>query len=219
MSYKYILFDLDGTLTDPKEGITKSVQYALHALGIEEPDLEKLLPFIGPPLMESFRDFYGFDQDKCLLGIEKYREYFRQKGIFENQVFPCTADLLKTLKEQGKIVCLATSKPELFARQILEHFSLAGYFDEAVGCVMDESRSMTKEDVIREAFRRLGISEEQKKQTIMVGDRKHDVLAAKACGIPCIGVTFGYAPEGELAAAGADRIVDNFEELKACLLA
>lgn len=219
MSFKYILFDLDGTLTDPKEGITKSVQYALRALGIDEPDLDQLLPFIGPPLMDSFRDFYGFDREKCLLGVKKYREYFRRQGIFENQVFSGTEVLLRSLKENGKIVCLATSKPEPFARQILDHFHLSGYFDEAVGCVLDESQNMTKADVIREAFRRLKLTEDELIKTVMVGDRKHDILAAKECGIPSVGVTFGYAPDGELEAAGANTIVHDFDELKACLLA
>lgn len=218
MSYKYILFDLDGTLTDPKGGITKSVQYALRALGIDELDLDKLLPFIGPPLIESFQDFYGLDEERARLGVAKYREYFCTEGIFDNEVIPGADALLRSLKENGKTVSLATSKPELFARQILEHFDLSPYFDETVGAAMDESRG-TKTEVILEAFRRLGIGPAEKAQTIMVGDRKHDILAAKNCGIASVGVTFGYAPDGELEEAGADFVVHNMDELQACLLA
>ena len=140
MSFKYILFDLDGTLTDPKEGITKSVQHALRAFGIDEPDLDQLVSFIGPPLIESFRDFYDFTPEQALEGVAKYREYFCDRGIFENKVIPGIPRLLQNLKENGKILCLATSKPEPFARKILEHFDLMQWFDETVGASLDESR-------------------------------------------------------------------------------
>ena len=140
MSFKYILFDLDGTLTDPKEGITKSVQHALRAFGIDEPDLDQLVSFIGPPLIESFRDFYDFTPEQALEGVAKYREYFCDRGIFENKVIPGIPSLLQNLKENGKILCLATSKPEPFARKILEHFDLMQWFDETVGASLDESR-------------------------------------------------------------------------------
>ena len=217
MSFKYILFDLDGTLTDPKEGITKSVQYALKSFGIDEPDLDKLIPFIGPPLVESFHDFYSFTPEMQVRGVEKYREYFRNGGIFQNQVLPGVPEMLAQLKHAGKIISLATSKPEPFARQILEHFSLTSYFDEIVGCGMDESRG-TKREVIEEVFLRLHMGEEEKAEAVMVGDRKHDVLAAKACGIATVGLTFGYAAEGELEAAGADVIISSFNELTQYLL-
>ena len=217
MSFKYILFDQDGTLTDPKEGITKSVQHALRAFGIDEPDLDQLVSFIGPPLIESFRDFYDFTPEQALEGVAKYREYFCDRGIFENKVIPGIPRLLQNLKENGKILCLATSKPEPFARKILEHFDLMQWFDETVGASLDESRG-TKKDVIEDALRRLQIGEKERRETVMVGDRKHDILAASALELSSVGVTFGYAPEGELKTAGAGHIVSSVEELEAYLL-
>ena len=156
MSFRYILFDLDGTLTDPKEGITNSVQYALRSFGIDEPDTDKLIPFIGPPLMDSFRDFYGFTPEMGMEGVKKYREYFRDKGIFQNRLLEGVPEMLKALKDAGKMISLATSKPEPFARQILDHFQISGYFDEIVGAGIDETRG-TKREVIEEVFRRLNL--------------------------------------------------------------
>ena len=144
--YTHIFFDLDGTLTDPKEGITNSVAYALASFGIhEDPDL--LTPFIGPPLIDSFMEFYHFDLPTAQKAVEKYREYFSQKGIFENRAFPGALPLLSQLKEAGKAVCLATSKPEVFARQILEHFHIDGYFDQIVGSCLEIGRASCRERV------------------------------------------------------------------------
>lgn len=213
-----LLFDLDGTLTDPKEGITKSVQYALKHFGIEVTDLNDLLCFIGPPLIESFQMFYGFSEEKALEATVKYRERYKDIGIFENGIYDGILELLSACKKAGKKLCLATSKPEIFAVRILERYGMAEYFDEAVGSTLDGSIN-TKDEVIREAFRRLNInSEEEKLRVIMIGDRKHDIIGAKKCGISSIGVRFGYAEEGELEEAGADYIVSNVEELcKLCL--
>lgn len=209
-----ILFDLDGTLTDPKEGITKCVQYALAHFGIDVPDLNELMCFIGPPLIESFQMFYGFSEEKAELAVKKYRERFKDIGIFENGVYDGVLELLSECKKAGKKICLATSKPEEFAVRILEKYKMAEYFDEAVGSTMDGSIN-AKDEVINEAFRRLGIdSDEKKAKIIMVGDRKHDIIGAKKCGIESIGVLFGYAEDGELEAAGADYIVATVEELK-----
>ncbi|WP_434311724.1 HAD family hydrolase [Hominifimenecus sp. rT4P-3] len=217
MSFKYLLFDLDGTLTDPKEGITKSVQYALHALNVDEPDLNRLTCFIGPPLVDSFMEYYDFTREQAKAALAKYRERFQAIGIFENRVLPGIPEMLKALKAAGKVVALATSKPEPFARKILEKYGLIGYFDEVVGSSMDETRN-TKEAVIQEVFCRLKLTEEQKRQTLMIGDRKHDVVGAKACGIASLGVRIGYAEEGELEAAGADFIRDTVEDMSAFLL-
>lgn len=217
MSFKYLLFDLDGTLTDPKEGITKSVQYALHALGVEEPDLNRLTCFIGPPLVDSFMEYYDFTREQAKTALAKYRERFQNIGIFENRVLTGIPEMLKSLKSAGKVLALATSKPEPFARKILEKYGLIGYFDEVVGSTMDETRN-TKEAVIREVFCRLKLTEEQKKQALMIGDRKHDIVGAKACGIASLGVRIGYAEEGELEAAGADFIRDTVEDMEAFLL-
>ncbi len=215
--YQTLLFDLDGTLTDPKEGITKSVQYALAHFGIEEEDLEKLTTFIGPPLTHSFMTYYGLDAAEAEEAVHKYRERFSSVGIFENGVYEGIHELLEALKIQGKVIVLATSKPHLFAEKILKHYGLYSYFDVIVGSELDGTRSH-KNEVIEEVFHRLQLTEGQKSETVMIGDRKHDILGAKACGIPSIGVRFGYAEPQELEEAGADHIVNTVEELKTFLL-
>lgn len=209
---KILLFDLDGTLTDPKEGITKCVQYALKHFGIEE-ELSNLLCFIGPPLIDSFMQFYGFDEEKAKLAVDKYRERFRDIGIFENGVYDGIIDLLEACKEWGYSIGLATSKPEEFAIRILDKYMLSEYFDEVTGSTMNGSIN-TKTAVIKEAFRRMNISDEIKAEVIMIGDREHDIIGAKNCGIDSIGVKFGYAEDGELEAAGADYIAETVEQLK-----
>lgn len=214
--FKYILFDLDGTLTDPKVGITSSVQYALRALGIEEPSLDKLEPFIGPPLDDSFREFYGFSEDKIQTAIAKYRERFEHQGIYENEIYPGIAKMLAALKAGGKKLSIASSKPTPFVERILDYFEIKSYFDIIVGSNMDGTRSK-KEEVVEEALRRLlpdNLSPSEKKSAVaMVGDRKFDIEGAKAHGITSVGVSFGYAPEGELEQAGADIIVDTVDGL------
>lgn len=209
---KILLFDLDGTLTDPKEGITKCVQYALNYFGIKE-ELSNLLCFIGPPLIDSFKQFYGFDEEKAKLAVDKYRERFRDIGIFENGVYDGIIDLLDACKKWGYTIGLATSKPEEFAIRILDKYMLSEYFDEVTGSTIDGSIN-TKTAVIKEAFRRMNISDEIKAEVIMIGDREHDIIGAKNCGIEAVGVKFGYAEDGELEAAGADYIVETVEQLK-----
>ena len=152
--FQYILFDLDGTLTDPKVGITKSVQYALQALGIEEPDLDKLEPFIGPPLKDSFMEFYGFNHEQTEIAVEKYRERFVVTGIFENEIYAGIAQMLANLHCAGKKLAIASSKPTVLVERILEHFAIQAYFDVVVGSEMDGTRSR-KEEVVEEALRRL----------------------------------------------------------------
>ena len=214
--FQYILFDLDGTLTDPKPGITGCVQYALHEMGIEEPDLDKLEVFIGPPLAESFMEFYGMERRLADRAVEKYRERFAVTGIYENELYPGMKEMLAALKEAGCHLAVASSKPEPFVKRILEHFEIARYFDVAVGSGLDGSLAQ-KEDVVREALRRLG-EKARMPDTVMVGDRKYDVTGARALGLRCIGVSFGYAQPGELEEAGAWRIADDVEELGRILL-
>lgn len=215
--YSIILFDLDGTLIDPKEGITKSVQYALTHFGIEEPDLNHLTRFIGPPLKQSFMTYYNFDETTSQIAIEKYRERFSTIGIFENNVYRGIQDMLSELQQMGKILAVATSKPQVYAEKILEKYDLQQYFQVVIGSELDGTRS-NKADVIEEVFKRLNVTPETKKETIMVGDRKHDILGAKACGIHSIGVEFGYAEVNELNIAGADFIVSSVNELKNLLV-
>lgn len=218
--FEYILFDLDGTLTDPKLGITSSVQYALRALGIEEPSLDKLEVFIGPPLTDSFREFYGLDEEQMITAVDKYRERFATQGIFENEIYPGIPQMLADLKAKGKKLAIASSKPTLFVEQILEHFEIGKYFDHVVGSNMDGTRG-TKEEVVEETLRQMltvEMTPAQKRDTVvMVGDRKFDIEGARAHGITSVGVLFGYAPEGELEEAGADYIVNSVRSLQVLL--
>lgn len=201
-----ILFDLDGTLTDPGEGITNSVAYALRKYGIEVSDRSELYKFIGPPLKDSFMKYYGFDEDKAEEAIAYYREYFRDTGIFENRVYEGVEDMLRGLHANGKRIVLATSKPEEFAIRILEHFGLRKYFTVVAGASMDSSRSK-KGDVIAYA---ISLCESFEKYTaVMVGDREHDIIGAKENGLKSIGVLYGYGDEKELKTAGADYIVSS----------
>ena len=214
--FQYCLFDLDGTLTDPKEGITKSVQYALKKFGIEEPDLDRLEPFIGPPLKDSFIEFYGFTEEDAIKAIALYRERFAPIGVLENQIFPGMAQMLESLYNKKIHLAVASSKPTEFVHQILSHFDIEKYFEVIVGSEMDGSRG-TKEEVVEEALLQLDLlsrpQEDRKRVCAMIGDRKFDIQGAKAYGLTGIGVSFGYAGEGELEAAGADHIVNTVEEL------
>ena len=199
---KFILFDLDGTLTDPAEGITKSVAYALSAYGIEVTDRSTLNCFIGPPLAESFSVYFGFSETDAKAAVDKYREYFSVTGLFENEVYRGIPEMLSSLREAGHILAVATSKPTVFSDRILERFDLMQYFDYALGSELD-GRRINKADVIRECMAHLGATPEN---TLMVGDRKHDIIGAKNCGIPAIGVLYGYGDEAELAGAGATAL-------------
>ena len=210
----YLLFDLDGTLTDPKVGITTSVQYALAHFGIQVEDPDTLSHFIGPPLLDSFRQEYGFDDLTARAAVEKYRERFGVKGMYENEVYPGIPEMLQGLVQAGKTLAVATSKLEPYAVQILEHFGLAQYFALVVGSLPDGSRS-EKGEVIAEVLRRLQAAPNE---AMMVGDRKYDILGAKAKGVAAIGVDYGYASPGELEEAGAGRIARSVEELHSLLL-
>ena len=205
---RYILFDLDGTLTDPKEGITKSVQHALAHFGITVDDLDSLIPFIGPPLTDSFAMFYGFTHEQALEGVRVYREYFTQRGWRENQEYAGVREMLRALKTAGFSLSVATSKPEVFALRILDYFHLTDYFDVVGGADLDGTR-IRKADVIRYTLGRAGVSQSGQalEQVAMVGDREHDILGAKAVGIESVGVLYGYGSREELEAAGADALV------------
>ena len=209
MRPKCIFFDLDGTLTDSGPGIVASVAYALRKLGVEPPEPEKLRPFIGPPLLWSFAHFYGFDEAKCREALRLYREYFTAGGMFENSVYPGIPRALERLRASGLTLAVATSKPELFSRQIISHFGLDGYFEAICGASMDETRT-EKAEVIRYALETVGIPAAE---GLMVGDREHDVLGAKAVGVGCVGVLWGYGSREELAKAGADALAETPEEM------
>ncbi len=210
-----ILFDLDGTLTDPGVGITRSVNYALESFGIHTEDLSELYKFIGPPLIDSFVKYYGFDEMQALQGVEKYREYFKDIGIFENEPYQGIDEILHDLSEAGRRLIVATSKPIVFADRILEHFNLMQYFDMICGSELDGTRTK-KGEVIMYALDKAGITDLS--EVVMVGDRMHDVIGAKESGIDSIGVLFGYGSDVELKTAGATIIVETVAELRKMLL-
>lgn len=212
MRYQYYLFDLDGTLTDSGRGITNSVKYALAKYGVMNPEMDTLLKFVGPPLADSFQKYYGLSAEESKQAIVYYREYYTAGGMFENEVYEGIPELLKSLKEAGKTLIVATSKPEDYARQILEHFELARYFDCIAGASMDETR-VKKDEVIDYALSQCEIPE--KGQIVMIGDREHDIFGAKKNGLASIGVLFGFGDREELEAAGADYIVETPEEIAA----
>lgn len=210
---RIVLFDLDGTLTDPGIGITNSVMYALEKFGICVEDRSELYKFIGPPLLNSFMDFYGFDKEQAEQTVTYYREYFKEKGIFENKVYDGIPELLKQMKGQKMILAVATSKPEPFAVRILEHFNLSQYFDVIAGSDFDNVRN-TKAKVINYALEQLAelLGEDVptvKQSAVMVGDRFHDIVGAKENDIQSLGVLFGYGDREELEGAGADYIVEQ----------
>ena len=208
--YQYILFDLDGTLTNPEIGITSSVMYALEKFGVKVEDRKELHPFIGPPLSYSFQNYYGLSEADSELAIKYYRERFSVKGLYENEVYEGVEKLLQQLKESGKKLIIATSKPEEFTLKILEHFDLLKYFDYVAGATMDGSRG-EKADVIRYAIEISGIQD--RSQAIMIGDRKYDILGAKENGLDSIGVLFGFGDREELSEAGANYIAENVEDI------
>ncbi len=217
MKWKYLLFDLDGTITDSSEGIINCVIYALEAAGVDTPDYTKLLGFIGPPLVEGFQDIVGMTEEDARQATAKYRERYSVIGLFENKVYEGIPTLLEDLKAQGKVIALATSKPETYSIRILQHFRLMKYFDVVVGSTLEGERNH-KKDVIQEVFRRMNLPENEKEKVLMIGDRKQDVEGAKTCGISCAGVYYGFAEKGELEAAGADYIAEDVEALRKLIL-
>lgn len=207
---QYLLFDLDGTLTDPMVGITSSVQYALEKFGIYVRYLKELIPFIGPPLAESFQKFYGFSKEDAEKAIQYYREYYAPKGIFENEVYEGIPEMLAHLTEAGFTLLVATSKPTVFARKVLKHFGMEDYFSFVGGSELDGSRTK-KAEVISYILKTCGI---EAKEAIMIGDRRHDIEGGKACGLESVGVLYGYGTEQELTEAGADHIIRTVAELE-----
>ena len=208
--FSYYFFDLDGTLTNPAQGITNSFKHAFKELGLEIPSYETLCTFIGPPLVSTFKNYCGFNDEQAQDAVKKYREYFGKKGLFENEVIEGIPELLASLCNQHKHLVVATSKPEEYAKQILQHFDLDKYFDHICGSLMDETRSKQSE-VIEYALETCG--KPDKSEVVMMGDREHDIFGAKECGLKSCGVLFGFGNEEEFKAAGADYIVKNVEDI------
>ncbi len=214
----YLLFDLDGTLTDPKVGICTCVQYALASFGIEEPDIDKLTPFIGPPLKDSFMEFYRMDEQQAESAVAKYRERFQDKGLFENELYEGISEMLEALNSRGMFLAVASSKPTVFVERILEHFHIKKYFKVIVGSELDGTRAH-KDEVVDEALRQLfGDKPVDKGKVYMIGDRRFDIEGARIMGVESVGVTYGYGDMEELREAKADYIVRSVEELRDFLL-
>ena len=221
MRKKYILLDLDGTLTDSSEGITKSVQYALEKMGITENDMAVLKRYIGPPLNESFTRFHGLSDEDSLKAVAYYRERYADTGLYENKLFDGIKEFLAGLKKEGYIVALATCKPEIYVPTILKHFDIEQYFDVAVGSELEGGKRRHKDDVIEEVISQIIKLKDipatdiydVKADAIMIGDRKDDVLGAKDAGIESIGLRYGFAEADELENAGSDYILENVEDI------
>ena len=207
-----VLFDLDGTLTDPKEGITKSVQHALRAVGQVADDLEALTPFIGPPLRESFRELAGLPADQVEAAVAAYRDYYGARGMYENVAYEGIREVLAGLAAAGRRLAVATSKPTVFAEPILDRYELRGWFEVVAGAELDGSRSR-KSEVIALAFEQLGVP--AGRTGVMVGDRHHDIVGAHEAGVSSIGVLWGYGSIEELMLAEPDRLASAVDELPA----
>lgn len=213
--YKVILFDLDGTLSDPKVGITKSVQYALQKMHIQESDIDKLQCFIGPPLQDSFAEYYHFDEGNTQKAIDYYRERFKEVGMYENELYSNIPYLLKSLKDLTYTLVVATSKPTVFSEEILRHFKIDHYFDLVVGSNLDGTRT-TKTDIIQYILDKY--NGHKLEDFIMIGDRKHDIIGANNNGIDSIGVTYGYGSYEELNGTNPTYIVESVDHLKDILI-
>ncbi len=208
--YKYLLFDLDGTLTDPAEGITNSVAYALNKFGIVVEDKRTLYKFIGPPLVDAFAEYYGFSKEDSEKATAFYRETFRVKGLYENMVYDGVPEMLEELNHKGIKLIIATSKPEEFTMKILKHFDLLKYFDFVAAATFDATRN-SKDKVIAYALEKLGIKD--RSEVVMIGDRHHDIDGAKDNGVDSIGVLWGFGSREELETAGATHIAENIREI------
>lgn len=214
MNFDNILFDLDGTIINSEIGVTGCVVYALRKFGIEETDRALLRKFLGPPLSDSFMRFYGFDTEKAEKAVAYYRERYVPVGVHENEVYDGVPEMLKSLRAAGKKLYIATSKPEHFAKGILDELSLSEYFDGVYGSTLDESRN-TKDKVLAYAVSEIGLD---KSASVMVGDRFHDVEGATVNGLPCIGVLYGFGDKDELMGAGAIAVAETPKDLEKILI-
>ncbi|EJR40130.1 Phosphoglycolate phosphatase [Bacillus mycoides] len=208
--YTTFLFDLDGTVTDPKKGIVNSVLYALEKVGIEELHVSELDSFIGPPIQQSFVERYNMNEGEVERAVFYFREYLKQRGLLENSVYEGIPNLLKQLKDTGNRLFIATSKPTIFARQVIEHFQLTNYFEDIIGSNLNGTR-IKKEEIIAHILQQNeGLNKEE---VVMIGDRKHDIIGANHNGIASIGVLYGYGSENELIEVSATHIAKDIEEL------
>lgn len=217
MKYKIAIFDLDGTITDSGPGIVNSIRYALEKYSLPVPEEKVLRTFIGPPLKEQFQAVCGLNEEESARMVDAYREYYTEKGIFENSVYSGVPEMLEQMKEAGVRILMATAKPEKFARRIAEHFDFAKYFEFIGGACMDGRRT-DKYEVIEYVIRQCGISEEERESAVMIGDRSHDMIGAAKAGLHSLGVLYGYGDRAELEGAGAEMIAETPEEVCGLIL-
>lgn len=207
---KVVIFDLDGTIIDSQKGVTNCVKYALQSIGIDEKDMVKLRKFIGPPLVDSFIEYYGFSKEKAKKMVEKYRERYQTIGLLECELYQDTQQTLKSLKEKGYVISLGSSKPENYCKEILNHFKLTSYFDEIVGAQLHGARN-EKADVLKEVIKRLNI--QNLKDATLVGDTKFDAIGAQEVGIDCLGVSYGFGTEEDLQSNHVIKVVHSMKEV------
>ena len=212
-SYTHLLFDLDGTLTESGPGIMNSARYALSQYGITDVADSTLRKFIGPPLMDSFQNMFGFSEEKAREAMKKYREYFAEKGLFENSVYPEIRETLTELKARGKHLFVATSKPEIYTNRILDKFELTQFFEDICGTDIEETRS-EKAKIIEYLLEKNHLESERKNgQILMIGDRLHDIIGAHKNSLPCCACLWGYGDRKEFAENKADFVIEKPGEL------
>lgn len=214
MNYKYILLDLDGTIIDSSKGITNSIMYALEKYNIKTSNRKELHKFIGPPIIESFQKYYGFSKEEAKIAVTYYRQHHKKIGIFENELYPGIISLIKKLKDSNGILIIATSKPEVYAEQILERYDIAKFFTYIAGSNLDGTR-LTKLEVMEYAVESSNIKDLSK--AVMIGDREYDILGAKDMQMSSIGVLYGFGSKDELEKAGADFIAESVEGVEKIL--
>lgn len=212
MNYKYIAFDLDGTLTDPYEGITNSIKYAMKQMQKPIPEGCDLALFIGPPLYYSFEHYTNLTAEEAIRAVDEYRVYYKDKGLYENVIYDGIADLLACIRKEGGMALVGTSKPQVFAEEVLRDVGIHKYFNAISGADMSEAHS-SKEEIIRRSLHLAGVPESEYKYCLMVGDRKFDIEGANLCGIHSVGVTWGYGDRAELEGEGATYVIDTVDEL------
>lgn len=216
MEKRIVLFDLDGTLTDSKEGIVNCVRYALEAMGAPVPDDDVLQGFVGPPLVDSFKACCGFSDEEAWQAIRTYRERFGEVGLLENALYDGVPRMLEDLRSAGLRLSIATSKPTVYAKRIVRNFGIDGFFDQVVGSNIDGTR-VDKTEVIRFALRCYG--DAPAADTVMVGDRKHDMIGARNCGLDAVGVLYGYGSQEELSPYRPLALAESVADLEGDLLA
>ncbi len=209
---KYVVFDLDGTLTDSSEGIMNAFRITIEKAGLEVPSDADLYSFIGPPVVDTFVDFFGMDFESAKSWTEVFRDEYVSSRLFENRPYDGIKEMLATLQDAGCLIGMATAKPEEEALRILEHFDLAQYIQYPVGASLDHVTLTKKSEILKKALQ-AAHKEHKISSVYMVGDREYDVNGAKANGVPCIAVTYGFGAREELEAAGAEYIVDTPQDV------